>query len=420
MIYDDWVIDFVTNYKKEVKLEVLVKEISHSLQFNDTPSFELIKSGEVDCVAAAAITTSILKSFFLDYRFEVVLLPSLPWINGVKDSKHCAVVQFEKGVPIFIIDPTPINGYGYGKISKRLKLLEWQKIENGWKLKKQPEISKCKFWEDHLYAEILLMTQDDIQKILEINNARYSIKNDIKINLKCSSPKNSLGWIKEYWRTKAQLATLNKKVREAVKCYQKALEVSPNNPYLLEEVISFCQKNKLNNYFSTDLLEKNKELVIKKLIRCHEKAIRIWNNKKEKCLSDENWESYLYYLGNIFWRKQSISLLKNEVLDEIPVIQTNKDFLKIYRLSPAWFKNNRAGILISKNRINKKNILFQVSFIINASDEIFCNKFLKIGIKKGYINIVNKNFIPTKNVIYNELLAHRQLLGLIKKELIIL
>lgn len=420
MIYDDWVFNFIKDYQKEIKINVIVAEILHSLQFNDMPSFELIKSGEADCVAAAAITSSILSFFFPKYVFKVVSLPRLPWINEVNDRKHCALVQFFNNIPMFIIDPTPINGYGYGKISKKIKIEEWQKIKNGWKIKKQEKISKCKFWENHLYPEFLLMTEDDIRKIFEINNVRYFLKNNVLINIKCNSPKNSLGWIKEYWRTKALLSVANKKIKEATRYYEKALKTSPHNPYLLEEIIYFCKENKIKKPFSIAALEKDAKLVIKRLIKYHREAIATWNNKKAKCLLHEDWEGYLYYLGIIFWRNKSISLLKNEKMVEIPVVKINRDFLKISKLSPSWFKNNQIGVLISGNKIINKNVLFQMPFKINKKNNDFYDKFLKIKIKEGYVCLVKNNYISRKNIVYEKLLAHYQFLGLISPELIIL
>jgi hypothetical protein len=264
----------------------------------------------------------------------------------------------------------------------------------------------------------LLVNNKEIKKIFEINNSRYFLKNNNAIALKCRAPKIAVGWIKEYWRTKAQISLINKKIIIASNCYFKALEASPDNPYLLKEFINFCYKYKVESV-NISLLEKKYQMAVRNMVKFNKQAIIFWQKKVIYYLYHQNFELYLYYLGSIFWREQSIKLLENKKPNDIKTILINNNNLPIYRLSPAWFKKTGNGLLISKTIINNKNIVFKAEFTINSFNKNFYRKFLKVKINKGYIFIVNNKFTLNNSVVYNNVLAHRQLLGLLKPELIV-
>ena len=73
---------FVKKYCKQNIGKSSVAEVAahlrQHLQFNDSPSFNLMRRGEVDCTGAALIARDILSLKFRSSLFYVIELDSLP------------------------------------------------------------------------------------------------------------------------------------------------------------------------------------------------------------------------------------------------------------------------------------------------------------------------------------------------------
>ena len=420
MRFDSWINNFVNN-NNDKKVPELVASIRKDLEFNDCPSFEMMENGVVDCVGAATITARILNELIPEYKFKVAALPQLPWVNPtIADSKHCGVIQFRGEKLMHIIDPTPINAYGYGRISGKIDESEWVQKSNLWSIIKWPQIEEFGYWERILYPSFLLIDDEEIERILHIDNARSFLRRGEVIELSSEAPIHHTGWMKEYWRTQAQIAIRNNKVEASNKFYLTAVEIAPYNSYLLEEYILFAEKNKVDS--NLEILKRNYEKYTRSSILAHERAVTAWNKKLNECVSEQNWESYLYYLGMIFWREQSISLLKKQRPEEIESVFIDNKSLPLYRLSPAWFKNNKRKVCISKEMIKSDLVLAQFKYRADPQITDFYRSFLGLSDDDmtGYVSIVDKNSDVGGLCTRNSVDSHRLLFGLIKRELLII
>lgn len=421
MIFDRWIDNFISNYHNDKKVETIISEIRNNLQFNDCPSLKLMEIGEVDCAGSAMITAKILERLVPEFSFKIAAFPNLPWMDReIADSKHCGVVQCYEDKPIYIIDPTPINGYGYGKISRRIIDDEWVNDGNSWVIKKWLDIGEFEYWENILYPVFLLIDDIEIEKILHIDNVRFFLRKKEYIKIISDPPKYHKGWIKEYWRTSAQIADSGMNIKLARDFYARAIEIAPHNPYLLKEYVDFIERNKIN--YDLTNLKADYEKYTDIAIHDHERSVVLWNKKLNSCIFKKDWMSYLYYLGIIFWRGQSLSLLKGEKPQEIENVLINNNPMPFYRLSPAWFKNQRNGLILSKNKIGDDNILLQLEYSINHRIKDFYFDFLGINpdALTGYVNVVNKDFKSKEKCIYDSVKAHQLLFSLTRPELLII
>ena len=422
--------DIVERITKEVSgfhsLHEIVAEIRSRLQFNDKPSWQMMAMGEVDCVGAATIAAQILQLLDSTSTYQVVGLPRLPWVRvEIADSKHCAVLRSDRA-GFQVIDPTPINGYGYGRISKSLSNLDLVKDDYRLILNSEPPINDHLFWENFLYPEFILIDEKEIMKILAIDHARYCLSNNQSFILRESDvPKVHVGWIKEFWRTLAQASLKLGDVGLASKYYKLALAASSGNPYLLSEY-SKLLKASGNTQELKKVKAKGSE-IRKILVSDHSVAEQLWSSLASKALKSEDWYEYLYYLGSAFWRRQSIDLLVGKVPENILSIQLGTESIPLYRFSPSWFKrrNMRLGLTFSQKLQKNKN-LCTIDTQIEQLRLQFINKYLDVKVddsQNAKIVIFHRNQesdMPSDVQIANNfIMAHKWLCGLMKPELLI-
>ena len=102
------------NFDSNIK-EILL-EIRYALTFTDSPSKDEFINGTVDCVGAAIWFKLLIQKKF-KITLSLVSVPIMPYSLNRCDSKHVCLVEKRQN-KIRLIDPTPINGYGYGRTSE--------------------------------------------------------------------------------------------------------------------------------------------------------------------------------------------------------------------------------------------------------------------------------------------------------------
>lgn len=395
-------------------LEEIIFEIRCSLQFTQTPTKHSMENGFVDCVGAAVLCQKVLSIIYPNEIFRVALVPKTPWNTGkYSENRHCVVVGFfDKEKYIQLIDPTPINGYGYGKISKLFEVKKW-KVR---KEKFYTILPSCDDWNDYLYPKFVILDDNEISRILATSQMKADLHSGNIIVVK--QPPKSLGWRKDYYRVLSKKFFLDGDEIKAFSYIKKALVCFPNDPYMLRECINLLNKQanidiKYMQYLVC-LEKKSTEMIIK----YNNQACKKWEKELENSYFNNDWKSYFYYLGCIYWRKQSNNLLSLETLKAVPNVLIGDNELPLYKLLPVWFEANNIKVIVSDTKPN--DAIFSFSYIIEKVNLVamVLDKLQCIN-KSGWISLFPKE----KDVSYGHSFfgrdAHNCLFALIAPELLI-
>ena len=135
------------------------------------------------------------------------------------------------------IDPTPINGYGYGKITSFIKKKLWTR-QNSYNVLQISDIESDNFWTNIVYDKFKVVSDNTIEIIINLNNAKYNLNiNAYPIEIPNRSP-NVNGWRKDYYRLKAkEIRNRNPNKSRELQYLLKALKSSNQNPFLLKELM---------------------------------------------------------------------------------------------------------------------------------------------------------------------------------------
>lgn len=395
-------------------LEKIILEIRCSLQFTQTPTSHSMKNGFVDCVGASVLCQKILSIIFPNEIFRVALVPKTPWNTGkYSENKHCVVVRFfDQEKYIQLIDPTPINGYGYGKISKLFEVKQW-------KVKKEKFytiLSSSDDWNDYLYPRFILLDKNEVSKILATSQMKADLHSGNILVIK--QPPKSFGWRKEYYRVLSKKFLLEDNKIKAFYCIKKALICFPNDPYLLRECIDI-----LNEQTNIDDKEMNRLICLEKkstktIIRYNNQACIKWKKELLVSYSNNDWKSCFYYLGCIYWREQSNNLLSLEALRKIPNVLFEGNELPLYKLLPRWFEFNDVKVVVST--VKPKDAIFSFSYIIDevkSAALVLCE--LQCFYESGWVSLFPKKKDSSCGHSYFGKEAHNCLFALIAPELLI-
>ena len=193
------------SYEGERTVEDITEDLRHTLQFNDTPSFTDMQNGIVDCVGASVIASMVLTHFFKERAFCVVSLPGVPWLHeSFWESKHTGVLEVLENEDVRIIDPTPINGYGYGTITKYFERKSLKKSGAGYKIVHTPDITDVEEWERYVYPYFQELSEQDVMDILAVDHCRSSLSEKPDYSTLKDLPKGTPGWAKDFLRLKAR------------------------------------------------------------------------------------------------------------------------------------------------------------------------------------------------------------------------
>lgn len=396
------------------ELEVL-QLIRASLQFTPVPTTSSIKEGVVDCVGAAVIGSKVFSKLFPSNSYSVAHVPNVPWTaESSHDSKHCAIVQVNKSdSKIRFIDTTPINGYGYGRISSWTPTTWWNM--RGSKYVASQRIKELN-WLSYLYPSFRLIDTDEVRKILGVSQ----MKNDLQqgSELKNLGIPQSAGWSKDYYRTLASHFSKKGDVDTASQMYLKAIDICPNNPYLLREVIEFFQKQKFN-YPQLNLLRRKEREGTSRLISLHEQACLMWKKEMELALEKDNYHKYLYIAGCLFWRRQSIDLLLEKNPEPVVQVSFRGQSLPLYRLLPAWFSANDLRVIVSKKKPDKA--FFSQKYELRYENRLALRaiRFESLP-EKGWVSIIhNSSSYHAKENVFSNTDSHLCLCALLDPRLMV-
>jgi hypothetical protein len=395
-------------------LEKIIFEIRCNLQFTQTPTRHSMENGFVDCVGAAVVCQKVLSMIYSNEIFRVALVQKVPWNTGkYSENRHCIVVRFsdyEKYIQL--IDPTPINGYGYGKISKLFEAKLW-KIKN----EKSYIIStSIKDWNDYLYPRFIIIDSNEISRILATSQMKADLYSDNILVVK--QPPKNFGWRKEYYRVLSKKSLLNGDKIKAISLIKKALKCFPNDPYILREYIDV-----LNHQINIDRKKINRLICLEKkstkmIIKYNNQACKKWRKELSASFSSKDWMSYFYYLGCIYWREQSNNFLSLETLRKIPSVFFEGNELPLYKLLPRWFESNNVKIVVSA--VKPKDAIFSFSYIINEVKSAALVLYeLQCFYESGWVSLFPKKKDSSCGHSYYGREAHNCLFALIAPELLI-
>lgn len=413
----DEVFELLLEKAKHIKsLRELMLLVRHNIQFNNCPSYEDMKKGEMDCVGVSFLLKRLIQKLFKGVNVKVVALPSLPWLRHETSlSKHTGVVVFFIN-GFIIIDATPINGYGYGKITELLSYDMWQSTNNEWFLKKVDfSLDSEAMWDKVIYNHFKVLNTMDVKTIFYINDLRsHNLKTIIDIKAT-----NHEAWNKEYWRVRGKLALQNKNKANALKFFERAFQIDNRDPYLLVEFANILKGKK-----KKQIIELHAK-VVKELHDDHKKIVDLWKEKCKLLYKQKNWSEYLRYLGMIYWRERSLSHYAGIFPEQIDFVSFRNKQLPLYKLTPAWFKNNNVGVLIvndkdmpsfqgvRKGKVNEAHI--------DIYDKVFGIKNISGNITLYLIDKDNDlSDIDDERFTLDPVQSHYWYLGILNPELIII
>lgn len=397
-----WTVDTVLNILRK------------KLQFTSIPDHESLAEGIVDCVGATYCAKLVFESLFIKDSFYAALVPKYPWTKEISnDNNHVVLVRLTNERKVQIIDPTPINGYGYGKASILFDQKNWFKQDGIWTL--DSEIQQSLDWEQFLYPILELIEASDMSKMISVSQMKSDLFKKKQI-IDLGQPTGN-GWKKDYYRVLAKNEMQKLNFVSAKFFLLKALEFTPSDPYLLREIISSFDQISYTSEFKNEIIEREK-CTTERIIAVHNHAISMWEKKKNLAEKSENWKDYLYYIGCIFWRRQSINLLNKNVLEHIPSFQYNHKLILIYQLLPAWFSKNKMKVIVSPEKIS--DYLYSSVYRIQNQNRIALNySKIKICNDHGYVSVVENDFNATVGQSFYALDAHNCLFSLVKPNLLI-
>ena len=416
-IFQNFIKNFIENYSGLIEQNQICNSIRERLQFNDSPNFYQMSKGEVDCVGANIVTINILKHYFPFETMCIASVPKLYWLDDfINDNKHCVTIRFFTKFNINylqIIDNTPINGFGYGLISKATMISDWLNIENNWKFISVKEKTDNQFWESMLYSEFNILNEIQLVQMLNITNWRSSI------NCTQLLDNNLLpmaeGWKRDYLKLKIKCYIKNDSIEDA----QVLLSTLKNdfyyNPYVLKEYIKL-------SYNTDELIYVEQQLFYYSnlIVALNKSIVTIWSKSLKESYKNEDWIRYFYYLGAIFWRNRSINLILNENQFELPKIKIKNSDIFVHKISPAWFLYNNCTVLIDKHINNNSLVSLPYNINKNKADgyyEYF--GFTKIYPHTGYISIINNANISENKETPKPLSSHLLFVGLLYPQLLI-
>lgn len=415
---------YCRSYRGRRVIEDIVKDLRCSLQFYDTPSFSEMQKGIVDCVGASVITSLVLRHFFRDRKFFVVSLPSVPWLHeSFWESKHTGVLEVLKNKNIRIIDPTPINGYGYGTVTKYLPPRSLKRHKHGNKVRYTFPFSDIEMWEEYVYPYFKKLSDRDIVSMLTIDHCRSNIASTEDFSLLTHVPTGASGWAKDFFRLKARFFLKSGKVKEAEDSLKKALAFTPNNVYLLWEYGSFLSKNGQSKEAGKILFKAEK--VKEALIKQQKKIIGFWSRHLLKLKKQERWGAVIYYGGAIFWREQSNDLLNRTAPKNIKKLNYKGVLTPMYRFSPGWFKNTGMSVGIASVSKKISSAFSEIDIPTRVSyGKQFRNSYVYNLPSKGRFKCVvgKKKMLERGGCVFvsrTPLEAHRVLTGMVQPEMLI-
>ena len=290
-------------------MDTFVK-VRSSLTFNPNPNFSELATGHVDCLGASIILFNVFKKKLSHLNTSIVSVPRMPWMDpSINNDRHTAlVVRFDGS--LMILDPTPIDSYGAGMVTPKIKLDEYKIKGNNYRLKHPKPIKEFHYWESHLFPDITILSTEDIGLMLEIDNYNGSINTHVVAALTNSPSGDAPGWACEYWRILANQAFESKKYEMAKLFYSTALNTCWKSPYVLNEF-----KLKLKSWLSAEEIKAIDSLIYdnkKRLMELNEIAINAWESYIEQNAQRLVMANKItYYSRCIYWKKMSTLKLKN-------------------------------------------------------------------------------------------------------------
>lgn len=399
----------------EFTVESTLQSIRYSLQFTTIPHYSSMKKGVVDCVGAATVGAKVFTDLFPEEIFLVAHVSNVPWTMDLdNDSKHCVVVRFSSTQDLVqILDPTPINGYGYGRTSVWMPV-SWWSIE-GDRYVPTSVITELE-WDEYLYPGFEIICDSEIQKILGVSQMKYDASNGFAL-VDCGQPK-SLGWAKDYYRILANVAEKEGRFTDAMGFYTQALVYCPNNPHLLRDLIKLgphcylgdevmqCLEKKLNESTST-------------LVERHAKACKTWTKQLHSLKNKGEFIRYLYTAGCIFWREQSIALLRREKPEPIQEVCIESETIPLYRLLPKWFEESNFRVVVSKVIVAQS--LANLPYKLREINRLALRVIDSIRIPDdGYVCIVRHSEVVKEDLSFGGVDAHKYLFALLEPRLIVI
>lgn len=419
MIGKDWTNNFMQQNKSETDLQTLIYKVRTNLTFNPTPSINLINQGEVDCAGACFLTKIILRHFFPKMKLSYASIPSQPW-NSRKfnDSKHLVLIEFLKDKLRFI-DPTPINGYGYGKITSFIKKNLWAN-QDSYNVLQISNIESDNFWTNIVYDKFKVVSDNTIEIIINLNNSKHNLNNNVQPIKIPNKPPNINGWKKDYYRLKAsEIRKYHPNETKELQYLLKALKCSNQNPYLLQELLVNLKET--TNQSLKKEIQSQYIKVKSSLINANKKIIKIWKEQLKLYFKQKEWGKYIYLLGCIYWRVNSNDFLLNKKNSEYPHLFINEEKIYYHRVSSLWFSKNDFKIFISKKIIKSKNCSFQKEFRIskdkiNLYNYLFPHKKIETF---NFIGIGTDTKNKTLTIIDDPEECYTYFIGILKLEMLI-
>lgn len=390
-------------------LEEVLAEIRCGLQFTTTPTQESMNNGFVDCVGASIVTKNILEQFNFEGICYVALVNEMPWNTGAyANNKHCIVIRILEDKNLLqLIDPTPINGYGYGRISKILNLNEWESQGPRFCFKNK----EVRQWNDYLYPSFTIIDREEIEKILGVSQMKSALCLGKGVTL--IEPPVSPVWKMEYYRVLAKSDP-----ESSAEHINKAIECGIDDPYMLEEAISIFDERKYPEKLLKELTSRKKESV-KALVSANKLACKEWEIHFMNAYQSKNWEQCIYYLGCIFWRKQSTAQLLKKPTKRIQMITHEEQEIPLFKLSPEWFTKNDLKIAISTHHQDAS--LISIPYRVSEINHIAVKAFELEDIPRaGWLCVLEskQETIQSREFFGKE--AHIALFSVIAPELLII
>ena len=397
-------------------VQSVLEFVRSHVQFNYAPSYGDLDQGEGDCVSAAWLAIQILQEAFPEKTFRLATANRLPWLSDEFNySGHCVVIEREPD-HLRVIDPTPINGYGYGLISKSIRLDQFDIHGTHLKLRSVQPAKDMRFWEQHIYQDFTILDDSEAHRIASVSNARSQLRTGkLEPGLKIVQPREHRGWITRFWRTKARIAQMRGACDQAIQCLRRAMEVCDNNPYLLDELTCLLPAG----HEKTRLSRRTRD--IREEIAARHEAIGIYWREQATAFQDrKDWARYLYYLGAAFWRFQSVALLRQEEPTTILTLDVDERRIPLYRFSPAWFRKKGYSVEIAPTRkINyASGLVGGYHLSVDDKGRTFAMNYLGVTLpdEMARVGIVTGSKTAP---LQDPLMSHRLFVGLHSPELII-
>ena len=274
---------FSSNFCRTYSGPCLIKEICQALtptlKFDGKPSFTEMSRGQVDCVGSAIITSTVLNKLIPGSSFSVIGIAHLPWLDYKKyPSRHCATLE-EKENYYRIIDATPLEAYGYGRISEYLLKKDWVKRLNQFTYCKLPDVSHIKAWEKIIYPSFIKLSSREISALLKIDHYKSRSNRDKKTDLPTPKTLTTRGWKKELYLLKATAAYENKNLILTRRYYIRAVSLAPMNIKLLRQYRAFLIET--GDPDLADTIKNKIETASSHLKKVQEKMIKLWSKQND-------------------------------------------------------------------------------------------------------------------------------------------